>query len=161
MTEQEYEKERVLFEEVFRKVHKSTPNLEHELEHFRMPNDFFPVRYFKPKTHTAYQWWLIGRDEQRREYYLNQSAWISVADRLPEDDESFDGLLGSNRQFYIYAKFVTHWRVTKFYRSRNPETGEYAWTDRIMYKDSRLILNESLVSHWQPEIFPQPPKASE
>ncbi|ULJ59763.1 hypothetical protein [Wielerella bovis] len=70
------------------------------------------------------------------------NGWISVADKLPEHDEEFDGLLGTNRQFYIYTPFVTHWRVVKAYRSRNPQTGEYEWTDRMMNQDSKIRFQE-------------------
>ncbi|WP_225748490.1 DUF551 domain-containing protein [Eikenella sp. Marseille-P7795] len=90
-----------------------------------------------------------------------QSEWISVEERLPENDPRLmtKGSLGTNQKYFIYPNPLSKLNplipsVMYAYRCLEPETGEYVWGNSML-SPSVIVKN---ITHWQLVRLPEPPQ---
>lgn len=88
-----------------------------------------------------------------------QSEWISVDERLPENDPCLmsKGSIGTNREYFVYPNPLMKFSamaepVIYAYRSLD-ETGKYVWGNKMT---SPTVIFKN-ITHWQPVNFPTPP----
>ena len=145
MTPERIGRERKAFEEWYASTYLPTP------VHGRTFYKYSTGVYRLQHVQDAWQAW------QAR---AAQSEWISVEDRLPEDDPNLmsKGSLGTNQKYFIYSNPLSKFSpvipaVMSAYRCLDQETGEYVWGNTIL-SPSLSVQN---VTHWQPIKFPAPP----